>query len=110
MSVWANYVKAVTEPESHAQKEIAARAGVVQSTVGRWIRGSYTPDDAAVVAKFAESYGRNPVEAWVAAGVLTVEAAGVALTKSDLAFLEECGLSSHFPTQRSKPKGAKKPR
>jgi transcriptional regulator with XRE-family HTH domain len=59
-----------------AQKDIAAAAGIDQSSISRWQRGSITPRAEAVVA-LARAYGRSPVEALVAAGYLSSDELGV---------------------------------
>lgn len=40
------------------------------------------------MAKLAQSYGRNPIEAMVAAGMLTSKDAGAALSDADRKFLQ----------------------
>jgi|KBSSwiStaDraftv2_1062776.scaffolds.fasta_scaffold254847_1 transcriptional regulator with XRE-family HTH domain len=71
---WWQYVVTVTG--NAAQKEIAAAAGIDQSSISRWQRGSITPRAEAVVA-LARAYGRSPVEALVAAGYLSSTEVGV---------------------------------
>lgn len=51
------------------QQDIAARIGVDQSHISRWKAG-YRPGVDFVI-KTAEAYGRNPLEALVAAEILT---------------------------------------
>lgn len=71
---WAGYVARVTRGEN--QVTVAARTGINQSTVGRWLRGS-RPGDCTQVAGFARTYGGNVLEAFVAAGYITADEAGV---------------------------------
>lgn len=71
---WWQYVVTVTG--NAAQKDIAAAAGIDQSSISRWQRGSITPRAEAVVA-LARAYGRSPVEALVAAGYLNSNELGV---------------------------------
>lgn len=71
---WADYVK--QHAPGQTQGQIAALAGISQSTVNRWLSGSIQPTASAVVA-FARAYHRPPVEALIAAGVLS-PAEGVA--------------------------------
>lgn len=70
---WWMYVTRVSE--GALQKEIAARAGVEQSTVSRWKRGGSVPDPVPVAA-FARAYHRPVLEAFIAAGFLTAQEAG----------------------------------
>lgn len=70
---WWMYVTRVSE--GALQKEIAARAGVEQSTVSRWKRGGSVPDPVPVAA-FARAYHRPVLEAFIAAGFLTAKEAG----------------------------------
>lgn len=57
------------------QQDIAARIGVDQSHISRWKAG-YRPGVDFVV-KTAQAYGRNPLEALVAAEILTEEQAAL---------------------------------
>lgn len=55
---------------SHASRaEVAAAAGVDPASVSRWKTGRNTPSADRVIA-VARHYGRNPIEALVAAGYL----------------------------------------
>jgi transcriptional regulator with XRE-family HTH domain len=72
---WWQYVLAVTG--NVAQKNIADAAGIDQSSISRWQRGTNTPRAEAVVA-FARAYGRSPVEALIAADYLSSDERGVA--------------------------------
>lgn len=70
---WYDYVKAVVPDVP--KKEIAAASGVDSSTVSRWSSGlAPKPED---VAAFTRAYKRPVLEAFVAAGFLTEEEAGV---------------------------------
>lgn len=55
------------------QKEIADRAGIDQSHLSRWKDGY--PPSVPFIIKIAEAYGRNVLEAFVAAEILTDEQA-----------------------------------
>jgi transcriptional regulator with XRE-family HTH domain len=68
---WARYVKYVIGDDD--QTTAAARVGVSQPTVGRWLKGM-VPDHHHVAA-LAEEYDRDVLEAFVAAGLLTVNQA-----------------------------------
>lgn len=65
---WAEYVRRVTR--SMSQTEIADKAGVAQTAVGRWLRGDTGAPRAESVVAFARAIGRPPVEALIAAGYL----------------------------------------
>lgn len=85
-TLWQAYVAHFTPGETQAQ--VAARAGVDQTTAGRWQRGDKVPTSPAVVAKFCQSADRNPVEGFVAAGMLTLEEAGRALEPAEVQLLK----------------------
>lgn len=74
---WGAYVYEVAGDRTQA--EIAAAAGVNQSTVGRWLDGRAAPTAPAVVAMFCRAYGRNPLAGFVAAGFLLDHETGDAL-------------------------------
>lgn len=71
---WPEYVRRLSRGDN--QVAIEARTSVDQGTVSRWLRGKTTPSPGQA-AKFAQSYGGNVLEAFVAAGFLTAEEAGV---------------------------------
>ena len=79
-NTWQAYVLRIMAQDEQA--DAAERVGVSQATVSRWRAGRYVPTEAAVVASFARAYGRNPLEAFVAAGMLTEREAGRALSES----------------------------
>lgn len=85
--IWGAYVRTLTE--GVPQQQIAARAGVNQATVSRWIQDGYAPDKGGIVAAFCRGYDRNPIEGFVAAGMLTEAEAGRALSKREREFLAE---------------------
>lgn len=85
-NIWSAYVRAVS-PRAERQEDIAAKIGVKQATVSRWLTGKSVPDEGAPVAAFAKAYGRNVLEAFVAAGLLTEEDAGRGLPVSSRRFL-----------------------
>lgn len=76
--VWAAYIRVVARDDD--QHQIAAAAGVNQSTASRWKRGTKTPTNPANVAAFARKYGRNPLEAFIAADMITEAEAGRGLS------------------------------
>ena len=67
---WATYVRAVVGKDR--QVDIAAKTGVDQGTVSRWLhRGeNITRPAAEAVRAFAAAYNRPALEAFVAAGFL----------------------------------------
>jgi hypothetical protein len=74
MDDWSRYVHELTRGEP--QDAVGRKAGVNGSTVHRWRNGS-RPGRPAEVAALAVAYGGNVLEAFVAAGYLTAEQAGV---------------------------------
>src|SRR5687768_9347092 len=71
---WPEYVRRLSRGDN--QVAIEARTSIDQGTVSRWLRGKTTPSPAQA-AKFAQSYDGNVLEAFVAAGFLTAEEAGI---------------------------------
>lgn len=65
---WAQFVKRHRNGETNA--DVSRKVGADASTVGRWIKGqtAATPQQAI---NFARAYGLHPVEALVAAGILS---------------------------------------
>lgn len=71
---WSEYVRKLTG--SDKQQAVEKRTGIRQSTVSRWLAGEVMPSPAQA-AKFAQAYGGNVLEAFVAAGFLTEQEAGM---------------------------------
>ena len=71
---WPEYVQRLSRGDN--QVAIEARTSIDQGTVSRWLRGKTSPSPAQA-AKFAQSYEGNVLEAFVAAGFLTAEEAGI---------------------------------
>lgn len=90
--LWAAYV--ATFGQGMTQAQIGQKAGVDQATVGRWLNGKNVPTDAAVVANLALAFGRNPLEAFVAASFLTEEQAGRGLEAESREVLAELRLQT----------------
>jgi transcriptional regulator with XRE-family HTH domain len=65
---WKAYVASVIG--SDQQKDAAEKTGVDQSTISRWLRNG-EPGRAENIVKFARGYGRPPLQALVAAQLLT---------------------------------------
>lgn len=75
---WSAYLLYITE--GRTQVEIGKIAGTTQVTISRWLKG-LVPTSAPVVAKVARAFGRNPLEAFVAAGMLDEDEAGRGLSE-----------------------------
>jgi transcriptional regulator with XRE-family HTH domain len=74
MTTWGDYVTRISK--TSVTTEIAKATGINQSSVYRWLREDAIPTTAHA-ARFAQTYGRNVLEAFVAAGFLTREEAGM---------------------------------
>lgn len=85
--LWSAYVKAVSGDA--LQAETAAKSHVEPSTISRWRSGREVPTSAAKVASFARAHDRNPLEAFVAAGMLDEAEAGRGLSAAERRFLAE---------------------
>lgn len=64
------------------------KTGVSQPTIGRWLKDQVRPTDAGNVAAFAQGYGRNVLEAFVAAGLLSEADARSGLPDESRLFLK----------------------
>lgn len=76
---WWDYVQDVSARAS--QIEISKKTGISAATVSRWQRSQPQPDSTAT---FAKAYGRPVLEAFVAAGYLSLEDAGATVTVPDI--------------------------
>ncbi len=74
MGAWWDYVQQVSGGAS--QVDIAKKVDISSATVSRW-KTNDAAGDPAPVAAFARAYGHPVLEAFVAAGFLTEEEAGV---------------------------------
>lgn len=74
MDSWPKYVRELTGDEP--QDSVGRKVGLNGSTINRWRNGS-RPGNPAEVAALAVAYDGNVLEAFVAAGYLTAEQAGV---------------------------------
>jgi transcriptional regulator with XRE-family HTH domain len=84
-TLWIAYVEALMGDDN--QTQAAARTGIAQTTIGRWLNGVKAPTEAAKVAAFAQGYEHEVLEAFVAAGMLTEEQAGRGLPARSKVFL-----------------------
>jgi len=66
---WSEYVRRITR--GHTQAQIAAKADVAESNVGRWMRGERGQPRPDNVIALARAFGQCPAEALIAAGWLT---------------------------------------
>lgn len=71
---WSRYVRRTSDNASGS--EIEKSTGIGQSTVSRWFTNGTLPTPAHA-AKFAQAYEANVLEAFVAAGFLTEDEAGM---------------------------------
>lgn len=90
--LWASYVNAIVGdmPAQAVADRIAERVGqgVSQPTVSRWLRGEASAEiKPANVAAFATAFGRAVLEAFVAAGLLTIDDVGPGLDDESIAFV-----------------------
>lgn len=92
--LWSAYVLHISDGKK--QDEIAAAADVNQATVSRWVNARKVPTEAANVAYLARAFGRNPLEAFVAAGMLKESEAGKGLSDESRRLLS--GLRSRVTT------------
>lgn len=86
MNTWQKYVRLITDEAT--QTAIGERTGIAQSTISRWLNATKVPTEAAQVAKFAQAYKRNPLEAFVAAGMLNQKEAGLGLKLAERKLLD----------------------
>lgn len=87
--LWSAYVTRLLMGSGKRESEFLAGLSVQQGTFNRWKNGKAVPDKAAVVAEFARQVGRNPLEAFVAAGMLDLDEAGRGLSAEDREFLAD---------------------
>jgi hypothetical protein len=73
-STWPAFIAHVAEGVPNGR--IAAAVGVHTSTIGRWKTGATTPAPTEAV-RFARAYGVNPIDALLAAGLVTHEEMGL---------------------------------
>lgn len=103
--MWSAYLRKISG--NAPQKDIAARVGVSQPTISRWLDGSLKPNDAATAAHVARQYDSNPLVAFVAADMLTIDEAGRGLTMRDRTLLVELGAEdpdiNHRAARRRRP-------
>lgn len=76
---WSEYVRRVVGRDK--QTDVARKTGIDQTTISRWLNPSQRGPAARIssqnVARFARGYGRPVLEAFVVAGFLTADEAGM---------------------------------
>lgn len=83
---WAAYVRHLRSALGETQGQFALRAlgkTGLQGKISRWEDGLQPPNRAADVAAFARALDRNPLEAFVAAGMLEPDEAGRGLGEDE---------------------------
>lgn len=87
-TLWADYVASVVG--GRTQMQVERETGIAQTTISRWrsSEGATKKPQPAQVARFAQVYGRNVIEAFVAAGLLTKEDAGRGISDDELSIVE----------------------
>ena len=66
-ATWWDYV--IRTAGTDVQKQMAADTGISETAFSRWKKGQNKPEAPHVIV-FARAYGRPPVEALIAAGIL----------------------------------------
>lgn len=90
MNLWAKYVAELRSMAGDpTQTQMAEATGVPQGTISRWLDPTKNLGrEPANVAMFAKGYGRNVLEAFVAADLLDIEDARAGMSDDSVAFLE----------------------
>lgn len=86
---WATYVRMLREERGLSGAAVGRESSgaVTQSKISNWEAGKFVPDRAADVAAFATFFGRNVLEAFVVAGMLTLEEASAGLSGESTALI-----------------------
>ena len=87
LNLWAPYVRALIGDMTQTEVSEIHGLDASQTTIGRWKNGEKVPTSPARVASVAIAFGHGPLEAFVAAGMITTEQAGAALTQDEREFL-----------------------
>lgn len=88
MTMWSDYVKDVSAGVTNRVIAETCDPRVNQTTAGRWLRDEVRPS-AGDVAAFANGFGRNVLEAFVAAGLLDEADARSGLPETSRAYLDK---------------------
>lgn len=87
---WSDWVRQVIGDDR--QVEVARKTGIDQTTISRWLNpeeGTTRRISSQNVAAFARGYGHSVLFAFVVAGFLTEEEAGVQIVEPALAEVPE---------------------
>lgn len=79
---WVAYVRHTAGQD--AQKTIALKTGIDQTTVSRWYSGERRALTPSSVTRFARGYNRPVLEAFVHAGLITAKDARVRVVRTSL--------------------------
>lgn len=71
IETWPEYVRRVTR--GHSQAQIAAKTGVAESNISRWMRGTHGQPKPENVLALAKAFDQPPIEALIAAGYVSRE-------------------------------------
>lgn len=100
-NLWSTYVRAVSGGVT--QREVAEKVGVIsQPTVSRWMNDGPQQADVGNIAAFCNAYDRDPIEGFVAAGLLTEEQAGRSLKPKQRTFLRELRAAHDLAQERAR--------
>jgi transcriptional regulator with XRE-family HTH domain len=90
MQAWAEYVRDVAGAER--QIDIAARTGIDQTTISRWLKDEVQRVTPRSVALFARGYDRPVLEAFVIAGLISSEDAQARVVIQSLDSIDDAAL------------------
>lgn len=91
---WSQYVHRVIGTDR--QVDVARKTGIDQTTISRWLNpevGQSRRISSQAVAAFARGYDRPVLEAFVVAGFLTEEEAGLRVVEKDLGAIDTAVLA-----------------
>lgn len=89
-AIWVAYLDVIAPFMS--DNAISKKSGVEQTVVSKWRRGVASPGLKAVT-KIAGAFGRNPVEAYVAAQLIEIDLVAGSLRQNSLQLLAEIGIT-----------------
>lgn len=97
---WRKYLNLIAPASDFTQMQFVDRVlegrdddvNLDQTTVSNWRRGTYSPPRSMVIAAVAEAFGREPLEALVAAGHIEIDWVTRSLSKDALVILAKIGI------------------
>ena len=97
---WREYLNLIAPASDITQVQFVDRVlegrddviSLDQTTVSNWRRGTYSPPRAPVITAVAEAFGREPLEALVAAGHVDVDWVTKSLSRHALTTLAKIGV------------------